>query len=105
MAELKRINEEQEMNQMIKDRAFIPPLAKELLGRMQHDRHDALALDSAKVLTANMRYDKIVAKNNPYYNKKFGELPLTAYNLKDLEDWGQAIIGQESDSFDEKLVE
>ena len=51
-----------------------------------------------------MRFDRTVAKHNPYYNKKERELPVTAYAKTDLEEWGQVVTGQQKGTFDEELA-
>lgn len=46
-------------------------------------------MDSAKTLTANIKYRKMVAKFNPMYSKKPEEAPVTSYMISDLYEMGQ----------------
>ena len=89
IAELKKINDDLEMRKLIRDNNFIPPSVQKLLRRGNHDRFETATIDSARAIVPNIRYDKIVARNNPHYNKSFKELPATKYSISDLAKWGQ----------------
>ena len=76
-----------ELEKLIKGRAFIPPRVRKLLERQQNVSKEA-TIDQASTINANIKYEKVIAKHSALYNKTLEEAPQTAYKILDLLEMG-----------------
>ena len=52
-----------------------------------------MTVDSAQTISANIKYEKTIAKYNPFYCKTPEEPPMTTYLISDLVEMGQISEG------------